>query len=368
MNWLRKPTRPATLHLVATLLLATAASAAEPTETSKYVSATHQLVRLRIASANQRKLTALKGTDGWIFFTPELRSLTVGPFWNEHARQVSRASNPLYADPLEPIVDFHKQLKQAGIRLLVVPVPAKFAVYPEQLDRHFQPPSQNNHKSNSLPRLDIHQQEFHRLLARQGVEVVDLMPAFLKTRHDQRGPLYCKTDTHWSGQGIVVAANTILETLNNPAWLRKLPRLTSASQTRPVTITGDLARMLDPDNPVTETLPLKFVGQPRKQQRPAPIPISRNSPVLLIGDSHTLVFHDPTLHAQGAGLPDHLAAGLGIGIDLIGVRGSGATATRISLLRRNDNLKGKKLVIWCFSIREYTESFSGWRTVPVVRR
>ena len=67
-------------------------------------------------------------------------------------------------------------------------------------------------------------------------------------------------------------------------------------------------------------------------------------------------------------MPDHIAAGLGIPVDLVGVRGSGATATRISLLRRKDNLEGKKLVIWCFSIREYTESFSGWRKVPVIRR
>jgi alginate O-acetyltransferase complex protein AlgJ len=138
--------------------------------------------------------------------------------------------------------------------------------------------------------------------------------------------------------------------------------------TRPVTITGDLARMLNPDKPARETLSLTFLGKPNKSGRPTPIPLERNSPVLITGDSHTLVFHDPALHATGAGLPDHIAAGLGIPVDLVGVRGSGATATRISLLRRKDNLEGKKLVIWCFSIREYTESFSGWRKVPVIRR
>ncbi len=91
------------------------------------------------------------------------------------------------------------------------------------------------------------------------------------------------------------------------------------------------------------------------------------SPVLLMGDSHTLVFHDPTLFSSGAGLPDHLARQIGFPVDLIGVRGSGATTTRLELLRRKDNLQGKKLVIWCFSFREFTESDTGWRKVPVIR-
>jgi alginate O-acetyltransferase complex protein AlgJ len=86
-----------------------------------------------------------------------------------------------------------------------------------------------------------------------------------------------------------------------------------------------------------------------------------------MGDSHTLIFHDPLLFARGAGLPDHLALRLGLAVDLVGVRGSGATSTRIELLRRKDNLEGKKLVIWCFSFREFTESTTGWRKVPVVR-
>jgi len=361
---------PLALLLAATALMATPAAAADPDATAAFVTRVHQAIRSKVDSANQRELKVLKGNDGWLFFVPELRTLSVGPFWGKHAQGVSMASNKRYADPLEPIVDFHTQLKAAGIRLLVVPVPAKCSVYPEQLDKNFTAPSSdtNTKKPVPPPRLDIHQQAFHEMLKRRGVEVVDLLPGFLAQRNDPRGPLYCKTDTHWSGRGAALAAITILAQLDDPAWIKKLARLNSASLTTPVTITGDLARMLKPDQPTRETLPLTFIGKPNNRRRPIPTPISRNSPVLVTGDSHTLVFHDPTLYARGAGLPDHIAAGLGIPVDLIGVRGSGATATRISLLRRRDNLKGKKLVIWCFSIREYTESFSGWRKVPVIRR
>ncbi len=74
------------------------------------------------------------------------------------------------------------------------------------------------------------------------------------------------------------------------------------------------------------------------------------------------------MHAEGAGFADQLALELGFAVDLVGVRGSGATAARINLLRRArqtpDYWSNKKLVIWCFAARELTES-DGWRNVPI---
>jgi alginate O-acetyltransferase complex protein AlgJ len=55
-------------------------------------------------------------------------------------------------------------------------------------------------------------------------------------------------------------------------------------------------------------------------------------------------------------------------VDVVGVRGSGATAARINLLRRAQRAPGywadKRLVLWCFAARELTES-DGWRLVPI---
>ncbi len=48
------------------------------------------------------------------------------------------------------------------------------------------------------------------------------------------------------------------------------------------------------------------------------------------------------------------------------VRGSGATPSRLNLYRRRDNMKGKRVVVWCLSVREFTEG-QGWRLVPVIR-
>jgi alginate O-acetyltransferase complex protein AlgJ len=99
----------------------------------------------------------------------------------------------------------------------------------------------------------------------------------------------------------------------------------------------------------------------------AGIPDSRQSPVLLLGDSHNLVFHTGAeMHATGAGLPDQLFLELGFPMDVVAVMGSGSTAARRSLARRKDNLAGKKVVVWCFSTREFTQG-QGWSKVPVVK-
>jgi len=76
-----------------------------------------------------------------------------------------------------------------------------------------------------------------------------------------------------------------------------------------------------------------------------------------MGDSHCLVFHaGGDLQGTGAGLAAQLAAELGAAVDVIGVRGSGATPARVNLLRRSKAnpayLASKKWIIWCFSARE----------------
>ncbi len=304
----------------------------------------------------------ISGTDGWLFFVPELRALSVGPFWGESAVRVNRSAKPEYADPLPAILDFHEQLQNAGIELLIVPVPAKAAVYPEGLSQTIKTDG-----AAAPPRVDESHQEFYRLLNEKGIAVFDLLPMFVEHQRDVEGPVYCKTDTHWSGRGIELAAQAIADRFQDRNWKKSAPKLTVATESRHVEITGDLARLLNEDDPVREMLTLTFVGT-RDAGKLAPVAPDRASPVILMGDSHTLLFHDPELFARGAGLPDHLARHLGFAVDLVGVRGSGASTTRIELLRRKDNLLGKKLVIWCFSFREFTESTTGWRKVPVIRQ
>jgi len=293
------------------------------------------------AKAAPGESLAVTGQEGWLFLRSELRHIGVGSFWGANAAQVSKASSPTKADPLPAIVDFHEQLASRGIKLIVAPVPCKALIYPEKLT------------TASATRLDTVHQQFYKILAEKGVQVLDLTEVFLteKARPDS-SLTYCKTDTHWSPFGCEVTARELKKLLGSPAWLSGKPdAFLAKSQVR--RIVGDLT-----DGKGGEDLPARVV------QGPAAALEDRASPIVLLGDSHTLVFHaGAELHGTGAGLADQLAAELGAAVDVIGVRGSGATPARVNLLQRMkadpDYLSRKKVVIWCFAAREFTES-AGW--------
>ncbi len=308
----------------------------------------------------------IMGRDGWMFLANELRHLSVGEFSGEAALKASKATKPEWRDPLPAILDFKAGLERAGIELLVVPVPPKAIVYPEMLDGEPQADAKRQ-----APRLDLIHQRFYELLRAQGVAVLDLYPAFVAARSDKAGAVYCKQDSHWSGRGCEIASKQIAERLKDRAWLKAAKKQTLVSEVRETEIGGDLWNAATGAKPPKEKLPLRFVGK-KDGGALQPVAPDARSPVILLGDSHTLVFHaGEDMHARGAGLADQLAIELGFTVDLIGVRGSGATPARINLYRRvrrdANYLKNKKLLIWCFSAREFTEAASGWRKVPVVK-
>lgn len=304
----------------------------------------------KAAEAEAQQTTVVSGKDGWLFFAPELRHLSVGQFWGDAAARVSRASNLEFADPLPAILDFKAQLDRAGIELIFVPIPAKATIYPEMISEH----------GDTTARTDEHHLKFYNILRKHGVNVLDLTPLFLKNRFTDAGPVYCKQDTHWSGQGCVLAAAAIAEAISTPAWAAKIPKRDIKTEVRTTVIAGDLWKALGDEHLQKEQLQLTYIK--------GGVGASwRASPVVLLGDSHSLVFHaGADMHAQGAGLPDHLAHHLGFPVDVVAVRGSGATPSRLNLYRRRDNMKGKRIVVWCLSVREFTEG-QGWRKVPIIR-
>ncbi|MCX5685761.1 MAG: hypothetical protein NT049_19060, partial [Planctomycetota bacterium] len=202
---------------------------------------------------------------------------------------------------------------------------------------------------------------FYAVLRSAGVGVVDLAPAFLSDRLSMEGPLFCKQDSHWSGNGCVVAAHEIAKILKDRPWLKDRKPLKLSSQWRAVEVTGDLC--LPGSGAPIEKHPARFVGVGEAEGALEPLADDRAAPVVLLGDSSNLVFHaGGDLYAVGAGLPDQLALELGLALDVVAVRGSGVSAARVNFMRRikadPNYLKGKRLVIWCFAAREFTEG--GW--------
>ena len=281
-----------------------------------------------------------KAENGWLYSKNELAHLAKGELADGQAAKKSACRKPKNADPIPALKAFHDELAKLGIKLIIVPVPPKIAVEP------CAPLKRGEAMAYLRP--------FYRELRAQGMEILDLSEKYIA---DANGHYYCRTDAHWNPAGIAVAA----EELTKIIPLRGEEKFAPASPQ--LTVSGDLAKSLSPDKPEQENIAFTTVGGKT---------IDKSSPVLLIGDSHTLIFSTGgDMLAEHGGLAERLALQLKMPVERIGVKGSAATAVRINLYRKAVRdpqwLKNKKFVIYCFSCREFTESTSGWVKVPVAK-
>ena len=302
-----------------------------------------QADRLRV-----NNMDAVKGDDGWYFLTPELRSYGQEKFWGADAVKTAAAGKN--QDPLKPILDFNQALKNRGIALILVPVPGKVCVYGDKLDARLASPEQ----------LDAPRKEFYALLQKEGVTVIDLLPDLIELR--KKGTdAYCRQDTHWSPAAAHLAARKIAEIVKSQPWYAQAKKNETRTTTAELDVTGDMIEMLKEKDAPKERLTLEQISVNGRPAENDP-----TSPLILMGDSHTLVFHEALL-GDHAGLSDLLCAETGICADLVAMRGGGANGPRIALARRKDDLKGKRCIVWCFTAREFTESPDGWRAIPVIK-
>src|SRR6187549_1639291 len=83
---------------------------------------------------------AVVGRGGWLYYTPGVLHVG-GPGFLEPAVQQARerealdadAEDPLHADPLPAILEFQRALAARGIHLVLLPMPDKAGLAPEQL-------------------------------------------------------------------------------------------------------------------------------------------------------------------------------------------------------------------------------------------
>ena len=281
-----------------------------------------------------------KAENGWLYSKNELLHLATGALADGQTAKKSACRKPANADPIPALKAFNDELAKCGIKLILVPTPPKVAIEPCA-------PLQRGEAM-------VYLRPFYQELRAQGIEVLDLSEAYLS---DPKKHYYCRTDAHWNPVGIQIAAEEL-------AKLIPLRGKEEFAPAEPVlTVSGDLAKSLDQNKPEQENIAFTVVGGKT---------IDENSPVLIIGDSHTLVFSTGgDMLAEHGGLAERMAQQLKMPVDRIGVKGSAATAVRINLYRKAARdpqwLKNKKFVIYCFSCREFTESTSGWVRVPVMR-
>jgi len=300
-------------------------------------------------AAEAKKKTTVEGKDGVLFSPNELRFLSVGEFWGEKAKETSRAEKEEYRDPLPALVAFSTDLKAKGIHFILAPVPPKAAVNPGAI------------VDGASGRIDAALQTFYSELRKQGVEVLDLTDEYIQL--NQREAMHLKTDTHWSPAGMEFAADKIAYAIKSQTGFQ-VGNTTYTAEPVTLDITGDL---LPEGSTKKESITVNKVTQDGN-----PVTSDDTSPVLLMGDSHTLVYSQNDLLCSDAGLMQQLALRLGMPIERIGMKGSASYSVRrefISRARKEpDYLAAKKVVVYLFTAREFTESFNGWRSLALEKK
>ena len=117
------------------------------------------------------------GRDRWLFYRPDLRYLVepdrveAGP---SDSKWVQPPEHSTHRESVErAILRFRDQLKERGITLVVMPVPGKPSVYPDQVTRR----SAGEARQFRSPTLELIDG-----LQRQGVATVDLFATFQTAR------------------------------------------------------------------------------------------------------------------------------------------------------------------------------------------
>ncbi len=278
----------------------------------------------------------LPGRNGWLFLPAEIRSLAPRTSVAATAELPASAAESLPSG-LQGIRDFRAELAAQGVDLLVVLVPPKIAVYPENL---------LDGLPQRLPRFDVAAHEVLAELEHFAIPAVDLLPRFLQEKDtDPDDPLYVPTDSHWSSRGCLLAAQQIADRVTDlwPSLAAGAPRSEprTAVVREPFPIESDLLALLPAgQRPERPTMVFHRIAEDPSGKAP------ESQEILLLGDSHLLVWR-----GRRAGLTDHLQRELGLALSQIAVRAGGPAVSRQALARREGVLAARKLVIWVFAAR-----------------
>jgi hypothetical protein len=360
-----------------------------------------QLQRFLFATLHDTGAKGVLGRNRWLFYRPDLRYL-VEPNRLEADTSDSKWVQPpdrsTHRESVEKaILRFRDQLKERGIRLVVMPVPGKPSVYPDQVTGRAAG-KERQFRSPTLELLDG--------LQRQGVATVDLFAAFQTARdsggRESPGPLYLARDTHWTPLGAQIAAQAVAAKLGE---MKLAPATRKEFRTQPVAVTrwGDILDMMQipglRDAFAPETAHCLQVLDPAL----GPLVPGASAPpgtycypgqqaaVLVLGDSFCRIYQYPEPQSLGempaaaatgrpgesgakrllpgsAGFISHLALALKSPVDAIVSDGGAATDVRRKLSTNPEILEGKQVVIWEFVERDIALGAQGWEAVALPRK
>ncbi len=310
-----------------------------------------------LGEGNQK---VILGKDGWLFYRAAFDGLTgYGPLNAEPDAVTKDPDRAEWYQPLPVIRRFAKQLEERGIELILVPVPVKPMIYPEEI---------SGKEVAELPLRHPDQLKFYEALEEAGVRVIDLSDSFVKLK-EAGEQVFLKQDTHWTAATMQAAAKEVAAYVKGRPWFGELqPDLNPTVQTAGRENLGDLVGMLDLPEPrrlyEPETQTIEMISA---DGGAAVTSSASKSPLVVLGDSFVNVYDDPGLgfapensgseeesrSSIGAGFAQHLAKELSLELETHVANGGGATAVRQSFAKRPDNrVREKKAVIWVLASRD----------------
>lgn len=308
------------------------------------------------------------GRGHWLYLRPGVDYLTAPGFLSPPVVERRRQAGPTWRRPPEPnplpaLLDFQRQLRAHGIRLLVLPTPSKAMIHPEALSRRtLQGPAAGGPLLQN-PSFE----DFRTELETHGILVFDPTGTLARVPRDTGREAFLRTDSHWSPEGVEAVARELagrIRQLNlpfedHPTPFRREELVHSGD--------GDLVRTL--------RLPSWQHLFPRETVQISPVlgirshgGPERGAEILVLGDSFTNVYAQAELGwGQDAGLAEQLAFHLERRVDRLAVNAGGASGSRQRLARDlamgHDRLVRTKLVVFQFAMREL--AVGDWRLIPL---
>jgi SGNH hydrolase-like domain, acetyltransferase AlgX len=302
---------------------------------------THAALKKRLKGVPP-KVKALAGQDGFFFFRNDLSYVSGGDLERQRAGK----------NPLPIILEFKKLLDEQGVDFLFVPVPTKLEIYPEKLDPEM--------KDVAGQVLNPAFRKLVESLGKQGVEVVDLLPALLRAKGDdaKEGLLFQRQDTHWTDRGLQLTAGLLAARVKKYPWYAELAKHKQTYGERETSFTrfGDLHSRL-PEAEQKKYEPETLVAH-QVMAGAEPYDDDPDSPIVLLGDSFTGVYQ--LTDAQHAGVSAHLARGVSYPLDLVMSYGGGPNVRQKLMRRGVEALGQKKLVIWMMTARDLYDYWEKW--------
>jgi len=317
------------------------------------------------------------GSDGWMFYKPGIEYLTRPFIRDKRSIIVDPNDKPLVDNPIQTIVTFNKQLDSLNVDLLVVIVPGKGTIYPDQLNRSYYKADDAGRFPHSLRVIDS--------LRSYGIACVDLFTPFREARMKDSiagDPLYLSKDTHWKSRGLRLASKLVAEKVKQYPWFNEnIHTVDYALDSVTVDREGDVGTMTNLPDFAIRDLQLRFPLEPTLcyqvysvRKNGAGEEISRrlyrddyrNTKIILIGDSFSRIYQtDPP---RSAGWISHLAYELQHPLGTFVSDGGASTLVRRQLSnaqKKKNILRGKKLVIWEFVERDLRFGAEGWQHVEL---